>query len=150
MHLHICSCTYYMILLGDEKYDIITMFHVHYYWTTPKERMAVMENVLEHLNPRHGMLFILILDQGEDNQIQLRRATKSKLNFEKSRHYQSVTLLANQLVHREMRKVLINKNHNLIQNHYQISLDFDLSDDAMFVDESNLTSQLISLSLIHI
>ena len=82
------------LLLGDEiytsenslekskssyKYDIITMFHVHYYWRTPEKRIAVMKKLLKHLNPKHGMLFILILDQGVDNQIQLRRETKSKL-----------------------------------------------------------------------
>ena len=64
---------------SDFKYDIITMFHVHYYWRTPEKRIAVMKKLLKHLNPKHGMLFILILDQGNDNQIQLRRETKSKL-----------------------------------------------------------------------
>ena len=44
-----------------ESYDVITMFHVHYYWTE-KERSAVMDKVFRHLNPG-GMLLILILDK---------------------------------------------------------------------------------------
>merc|ERR1719219_1478381 len=90
---------------SNNKYDIITMFHVHYYWITPEKRLAVMRNLLKHLNPKHGMLFILILDQGEDNQIQLRRKTKSKLKMEKIRDHESVTVLADE-ISMEMKTVL--------------------------------------------
>ena len=62
---HSSSCAIKKLsILGDMKYDIITMFHVHYYWITQDQRIKVMRKLMNHLNPKHGMLFILILDEG--------------------------------------------------------------------------------------
>ena len=123
------------------KYDIITMFHVHYYWKTPEKRILVMKKLLKHLNPKHGMLFILILDQGKDNQIQLRKETKSKLSMVEIPKHESNTVLANQ-VSMEMETVLKScQKQKTIQRPYQILLDFDLS------DKTDKTNQLISYVL---
>ena len=48
--------------LPEERYDIITMFHVHYYWITTKERSAVMDKIFQHLKPG-GILYILMLER---------------------------------------------------------------------------------------
>jgi len=48
--------------LAGEYYDVITMFHVHYYWKDREERRLVMENLLWHLKPS-GVVFILLLNE---------------------------------------------------------------------------------------
>ena len=48
--------------LGSLKFDVVTMLHVHYYWTSSQERKDVMENVFKHLNPG-GIVFILMLEK---------------------------------------------------------------------------------------
>ena len=124
-------------------YDVITMFHVHYYWTTPNKRIEVMKKLMNHLNPKQGMLFILILDQGLDNQIQLRNVTKAKLKFRNNRHYQSGPVLADQVANQEMREMVLKSYETvkIIEKPYDISLNFDLSGN------NDLTNQLISYVL---
>ena len=119
------------------------MFHVHYYWTTPNKRIQVMKKLMNHLNPKQGMLFILILDQGLDNQIQLRNVTKAKLKFRNNRHYQSGPVLADQVANQEMREVVLKSYETIkiIEKPYDISLNFDLSGN------NDLTNQLISYVL---
>ena len=46
----------------EKGYDIITMFHVHYYWISAKERSAIMDKLFKLLIPG-GKLFILMLDK---------------------------------------------------------------------------------------
>ena len=48
--------------LLEESYDIITMFHVHYYWITANDRAEVMKKVFGSLKPE-GILYILMLDK---------------------------------------------------------------------------------------
>jgi hypothetical protein len=52
------------------------MFHVHYYWTTPNKRIEVMKKLMNHLNPKHGILLILILDQGKEHKQEAQCAQK--------------------------------------------------------------------------
>ena len=75
---------------------------------------------------------------GEDNQIQLRRIAKSKLNMVKNRDHESVTVLADE-ISEEMKTVLESyKNHKIIEEPYQISLNLNL------LDKNDRTNQLIS------
>ena len=48
--------------LPEKGYDIITMFHVHYYWISAKERSAIMDKLFKLLIPG-GKLYILMLDK---------------------------------------------------------------------------------------
>ena len=48
--------------LLEESYDIITMFHVHYYWITANDRAEIMKKVFGSLKPE-GILYILMLDK---------------------------------------------------------------------------------------
>lgn len=131
----------------NDKFDVITMFHVHYYWTTPEQREKVMQKLFQdHLNPK-GLLFILLLNDGINNQVQLRREVKQRLIFEKPRHYQSVTLFTDQLVS-EINQVI--KDCDAItakqQHHYNVTLDLDLASTAM-LQSNSITQQLISYIL---
>lgn len=44
------------------QFDLITMFHVHYYWKHREERRLVMQALLKQLKPL-GMVFILLLEE---------------------------------------------------------------------------------------
>ncbi len=46
----------------EAGYDIITLFHVHYYWRTPSERRSIFQNLLGRLN-NNGILFLITVDQ---------------------------------------------------------------------------------------
>ena len=48
--------------LLEEGYDIITMFHVHYYWISADDRAEIMKKVFGSLKPE-GLLYILMLDK---------------------------------------------------------------------------------------
>jgi hypothetical protein len=87
--------------------------------------------------------YLFSLDQGLDNQIQLRNVTKAKLKFGKKRHYQSVTVLADQVANQEMKGVVLKlyETVKIIEKPYDITLNFDLSDN------NDLTNQLISYVL---
>jgi SAM-dependent methyltransferase len=124
------------------QYDVITMFHVHYYWTTPDERIQIMSKLFDHLSPG-GILFILILEKGADNQIAMRRFTKDMLVFDEPRDYQSVTVYGSDLANEELAPILESKVVEAKLLHkYQVSVDLDLSqiDDAA----ASVTSDLLS------
>ncbi len=124
--------------LGEEKFDVISMFHVHYYWTDPGQRISVMKKLFDHLEPG-GLLLVLILDEGAKDQIEMRRAAKSRLTFSKARHYKSCTLYGTQLIEE------MNLDGESVELKkwwpYQVSLDLHLQDSA------NVTKQLMSYIL---
>lgn len=122
--------------LKSEKFDIITMFHVHYYWTKPEKRKIVMQKILQHLEP-NGIIIVLILDKGLNQQIELRRETKKYLKFEQPRHYDSVTILGQQLIEElefEFKS----------QIPYKVSLPLNMSQAQI---EESVTNQLLSYVL---
>ena len=131
--------------LLEERYDIITMFHVHYYWITANDRAEIMKKVFGSLKPE-GILYILMLDKGSDNQIGLRRATKKKLKFEKPRRYDSVTLYGSDVAIQEINPVASAfPNIEIIKPYpHVITLDIDL--DQAFKLKSD-SSQLLSFLL---
>ena len=131
--------------LLEESYDIITMFHVHYYWITANDRAEIMKKVFGSLKPE-GILYILMLDKGSDNQIGLRRATKKKLKFEKPRRYDSVTLYGSDVAIQEINPVASAfPNIEIIKPYpHVITLDIDL--DQAFKLKSD-SSQLLSFLL---
>ena len=131
--------------LLEESYDIITMFHVHYYWITANDRAEIMKKVFGSLKPE-GILYILMLDKGSDNQIGLRRATKKKLKFEKPRGHDSVTLYGSDVAIQEINPVASAfPNIEIIKPYpHVITLDIDL--DQAFKLKSD-SSQLLSFLL---
>ena len=131
--------------LLEESYDIITMFHVHYYWITANDRAEIMKKVFGSLKPE-GILYILMLDKGSDNQIGLRRATKKKLKFEKLRGYDSITLYGSDVAIQEINPVASAfPNIEIIKPYpHVITLDIDL--DQAFKLKSD-SSQLLSFLL---
>ena len=131
--------------LLEESYDIITMFHVHYYWITANDRAEIMKKVFGSLKPE-GILYILMLDKGSDNQIGLRRATKKKLKFENPRRYDSVTLYGSDVAIQEINPVASAfPNIEIIKPYpHVITLDIDL--DQAFKLKSD-SSQLLSFLL---
>ena len=126
-------------------YDLITMFHVHYYWTTAELRQSVMSKVFKLLNPG-GVVFILMLEEGDNHQISLRRATKELLKFNKAREYQSVTLYGRKVADEEINLVAkdfgINAHEPTV---YNITIDLDLSDMIQGSKTSDLLSYIISV-----
>ena len=126
--------------LNGTKFDVITMFHVHYYWTDLEQRKLVMQHLFNHLI-KDGLLIVLILNEGHSNQVDLRRVTKNKLKFAKARHYNSMTLYGNDVFKKEIKPLLSEDLKEFQDQHnYEVSLDFDLSDK----NYDNETMQLIN------
>jgi hypothetical protein len=126
--------------LESKKYDVITMFHVHYYWTSPKERIQVMKKLFHHLSPG-GLLFILILEKGIDNQIALRKFTKNMLIFDHPRDWKSEIIYGSE-VKTEIETIF---EPNVVEmNQYQLSLDLNLS---QIDDKTSTTNAILSYIL---
>ena len=129
----------------QDGYDLITMFHVHYYWTTAELRQSVMSKVFNLLNSG-GVVFILMLEEGDNHQISLRRATKELLKFNKAREYQSVTLYGRKVATEEIN--LVAKELEITAHEpteYNITIDLDLSDLSHQSQTSELLSYIISV-----
>lgn len=122
------------------KYDLITMFHVHYYWTTKHLRQEISQKVFQHLNPG-GVVFILMLEEGQNDQITLRKVTKAHLNFVKERDYQSVTLHGSRVANEEINSIAEEFGLKVHEpQKYNITIDLDMAD----LSPSSTTSQLLS------
>ncbi len=50
--------------LGDRKYDIITLFHLVYYFPDREERVRLFEKLQESLGPR-GVICLLLVAEGD-------------------------------------------------------------------------------------
>ena len=83
-----------------------------------------------------------MLEEGQNDQIALRKATKAHLNFVKERDYQSVTLHGSQLANEEINSIA--KEEFGLKVHepekYNITIDLDMAD----LSPSSTTSQLLS------
>ena len=123
------------------KYDLITMFHVHYYWTTKELRQEISRKVFQHLSPS-GVVFILMLEEGQNDQITLRKVTKAHLNFVKERDYQSVTLHGSRVANEEINSIAEEEFGLKVHEpeKYNITIDLDMAD----LSPSSTTSQLLS------
>ena len=127
------------------SYDLITMFHVHYYWTTPELRQSVMKKVFSLLNPG-GVVFILMLEEGDNHQVELRRRTKTFLKFKQEREYKSVTLYGRKVADEEIN--LVAKEVGITPHEpsqYNIAITLDLSDLTKGSEASELLSYIISV-----
>ena len=128
------------------KYDLITMFHVHYYWKTQDLRQEITRKLFEHLNPG-GVMFILMLDEGQNHQVALRKATKEHFDFIKERGHQSVTLYGSQVSTHELNPVAEEMNLRIYEPHqYNITVDLDMSDLTPNSKTSQLLSYIISVN----
>merc|ERR1712062_138604 len=97
--------------------------------------------VFQHLSPS-GVVFILMLEEGQNDQIALRKATKAHLNFVKERDYQSVTLHGSQLANEEINSIAEEEFGLKVHEpeKYNITIDLDMAD----LSPSSTTSQLLS------
>ena len=128
------------------KYDLITMFHVHYYWTTQDLRREITQKVFQHLNPG-GVVFILMLEEGQNHQVALRKAAKNRFNFVKERDYQSVTLYGSRVGNQELNPVAEEMNLKAYAPHqYNITIELDMSDLTPNSKTSQLLSYIISVN----